>query len=97
RAAGADGPMTALIGPGACGRCYEVPAEMRDSSPEPMRSTTSWGTPALDLRAALTEQLTGLGIEVEHDPRCTIESPELYSYRRDGVTGRFAGLIWLTP
>jgi len=29
------------------------------------------------------------------DLRCTAERPELYSYRRDGRTGRFAGVIWL--
>ncbi|GAA3238409.1 peptidoglycan editing factor PgeF [Actinocorallia longicatena] len=97
RAAGATGPMTALIGPAACGRCYEVPEAMRAEAPEPMRSTTSWGTPALDLRAALAVQLAALDVTVEHDPRCTIEAPELYSYRRDGVTGRFAGLVWLEP
>jgi hypothetical protein len=26
---------------------------------------------------------------------CTAEDPGLYSYRRAGVTGRFAGLVWL--
>jgi len=31
------------------------------------------------------------------DPRCTAEDPQLYSYRRDGVTGRQAGLIWIEP
>jgi copper oxidase (laccase) domain-containing protein len=32
---------------------------------------------------------------VASDPRCTAETPSLYSYRRDGRTGRLAGLIWL--
>jgi hypothetical protein len=35
--------------------------------------------------------------QVSADPRCTAEAPELYSYRRDGTTGRFAGLVWLAP
>ncbi|WP_123670906.1 polyphenol oxidase family protein [Actinocorallia herbida] len=95
RKAGAD-DLAAFIGPGACGRCYEVPEEMRAASPLAMRSTTSWGTPALDLRAALTAQLADLGVPTAHDPRCTIETPELYSYRRDTTTGRFATFIWLT-
>ena len=27
--------------------------------------------------------------------RCTLEDQDLYSYRRDGATGRQAGLVWL--
>jgi YfiH family protein len=91
--------MTALIGPAACGLCYEVSAELRDQVsaglPE-SRSTTRRGTPALDLRAGITAQLTAEGVtDIRHDDRCTIETPELYSYRRDHTTGRFAGYIWL--
>jgi polyphenol oxidase len=91
--------MTALIGPAACGRCYEVSAGLRDEVaavvPE-ARSATREGTPALDLRAGITAQLAGEGVtDVRHDERCTIESPELYSYRRDRTTGRFAGYVWL--
>ena len=91
--------MTALIGPAACGLCYEVSAELRDQVsaglPE-SRSTTRRGTPALDLRAGITAQLTAGGVtDIRHDDRCTIEAPGLYSYRRDHTTGRFAGYIWL--
>jgi len=32
---------------------------------------------------------------IADDPRCTAESAELFSYRRDGTTGRCAGLIWI--
>ena len=34
---------------------------------------------------------------VRLDPRCTIETPDLFSYRRDGRTGRQAAIIWLDP
>jgi copper oxidase (laccase) domain-containing protein len=90
--------MAALIGPGACGRCYEVPAELRAQVaakvPE-THSTTSWNTPALDLRAGIEAQLRAAGVpDVRHDARCTMESDELYSHRRRHP-GRFAGLIWL--
>jgi YfiH family protein len=91
--------MVALVGPGACGRCYEVPAELRDQVAARVPdtwSTTSWETPALDLRAGIESQLRAAGLtDVRHDPRCTIESGELYSHRRTQPTGRFAGLIWL--
>ncbi len=100
--AGADpGRMNAIIGPSICGLCYEVPAEMRDEVAAAVPGSaclTRKGTPGLDLRAGLRGQLAALGIgRVSDDPRCTAESGELFSYRRDGHTGRFAGLIWLTP
>ncbi|MEO3794024.1 peptidoglycan editing factor PgeF [Nonomuraea sp. B10E15] len=91
--------MVALVGPGACGRCYEVPAELRErvAGKVPQTwSTTSWQTPALDLRAGIEAQLRAAGVaDVRHDARCTIESEELYSHRREAPGGRFAGLIWL--
>ncbi|MER6947978.1 polyphenol oxidase family protein [Nonomuraea sp. NPDC000554] len=95
----APGRMVALIGPGACGRCYEVPADLRERVASKVPETwseTSWGTPALDLRAGIEAQLRAAGLtDVRHDARCTIESPELYSHRREQPGGRFAGLIWL--
>jgi YfiH family protein len=98
---GADpGRMAALVGPTACGLCYEVPASMRSEVaavlPETWSSTRQ-GTAALDVRAGISAQLTAAGITaVQHDDRCTIENLELYSYRRDRTTGRFAAYIWLT-
>ena len=45
-----------------------------------------------DIEAALRDEFTALGVErVEFDPRCTFETRKLFSYRRDGVTGRFCG------
>ncbi|WP_425489480.1 peptidoglycan editing factor PgeF [Nonomuraea typhae] len=91
--------MIALVGPGACGRCYEVPEDLRAqvvAAVPQAYSTTTWGTPALDLRAGIEAQLRAAGVgEVRHDDRCTIESEELFSHRREQVGGRFAGLIWL--
>jgi polyphenol oxidase len=100
-AAGADpGRMHAAIGPAICGLCYEVPAEMRARAtvglPE-AGCVTRAGTAGIDLRAGLRAQLAAAGIRrVSEDRRCTAETPDLYSYRRDGRTGRSAGLIWLT-
>jgi YfiH family protein len=91
--------VTALLGPAVCGECYEVPAQMRDDvariAPSAAVATRA-GTPGLDLRAGVAEVLSKAGIpEVVQDPRCTVEDPLLFSHRRDGVTGRQAGLIWL--
>lgn len=91
------GTITAWVGPHVCGSCYEVPAELRDevAALEPAAaSTTSWGTPALDVGAGVTAQLQRAGVSVQDVSRCTLESPDLYSYRRDGErAGRLAGLI----
>ena len=91
--------ITAWIGPHVCGGCYEVPAEMRDEvgalAPAAV-ATTTWGTPALDLGAGVRAQLDDLGVTVVDVSRCTRESDDLYSYRRDGArAGRLAGLVRL--
>jgi polyphenol oxidase len=99
-AAGADpARMRAVIGPHICGGCYEVPAQMRERVaarvPE-SRCVTRSGTPGIDIGAGVEAQLARAGVRsVARDGRCTAETPGLYSYRRDGRTGRFAGLIWL--
>ncbi|TMR08528.1 polyphenol oxidase family protein, partial [Nonomuraea zeae] len=92
---------TALIGPCICAGCYEVSPELRAATaaalPEAW-ATTRAGTAAIDLRAAVTAQLRRLGVtRVRHDHRCTAETPALYSYRREGPTGDFAGFVWLKP
>jgi polyphenol oxidase len=99
-AAGADpARMHAVIGPHICGGCYEVPAELRTriagKAPE-SGCVTRKGTPGVDVGAGVEAQLARAGVaSVTSDPRCTAETPSLYSYRRDGRTGRLAGLIWL--
>jgi polyphenol oxidase len=101
-AAGAQaGRLHAVIGPSICGRCYEVPAWMRDEVAALVPAAwcvTASGTPGIDLRAGLRFQLAGLGVRrIADDRRCTAESAELFSYRRDGTTGRCAGVIWIAP
>jgi polyphenol oxidase len=98
--AGADpARMHAVIGPAICGGCYEVPAGMRDgvaAAAPGSACVTRAGTPGLDLRAGIAGQLAEAGVRrVRGDRRCTAETQDLYSYRRDGRTGRFAGLVWL--
>ena len=96
RALGATA-IRAWLGPSVCGRCYEVPAAMREevSAAVPAaRSETSWGTPGLDLPAGVRSQLAAEGVRIEYSGPCTLEDDALFSYRRDRQTGRFAGLVW---
>jgi copper oxidase (laccase) domain-containing protein len=90
---------TAVIGPAICGRCYEVPADMRadvDRLVPGSGSVSRTGTPSLDLAAGAASMLSALGIaSVRRTDLCTMEDPRFYSYRRDGVTGRFAGVVML--
>ncbi|MFE4197291.1 polyphenol oxidase family protein [Paenarthrobacter sp. NPDC056912] len=89
--------ISAWLGPSICGSCYEVPEQLRSevSAKVPATwSTTSWGTPALDLPAGVRAQLAELDVNVEYSGECTLEHESLFSYRRDSRTGRFAGLVW---
>lgn len=93
----APGELSASIGPTICGRCYEVPEDLRarvgSRHPSAM-ATTRQGTPALDISRAIEARLDQLGFDqIVRSRLCTAEEPDLFSHRRDGVTGRFAGVI----
>ncbi len=97
--------IRAAVGPSIAGESYEVPAPMRDEVgarlPE-APATTSWGTPALDLRAATIGELARTGVtRVVHVDRDTFTDPGLYSHRRataaGTTTGRSCGLVRLLP
>ncbi|MFJ6753703.1 peptidoglycan editing factor PgeF [Streptomyces sp. NPDC091273] len=94
------GRIVARTGPAVCGHCYEVPAEMREAVAEVVpaaRAETSWGTPAVDVVAGVHAQLAEAGVVNSlRSPVCTLESRDHFSYRRDRVTGRLAGYVWLT-
>lgn len=86
RAQGASvGRLRALVGPSACGRCYEVPGDLRDEVASVVpgtASTTSWGTPALDLPAGVALQLRAAGVEdVVLHGGCTVEDATWFSHR----------------
>ena len=90
------GEIDAVVGPSVCGRCYEVPAEMRDAAAavQPVSATVSWtGTPAIDVAAGVVAQLRDAGVEVRWVPGLRARARRPYSYRRDGPTGRFAGVV----
>jgi YfiH family protein len=102
RALGAT-DLRAWVGPHVCGRCYEVPAELRAEVAALVpqaHAETSWGTPALDLGAGVLAQLAAAGVpaaRIRQVDRCTLEDEGLHSHRRDGdKAGRLAGLVWFS-
>jgi polyphenol oxidase len=98
-AGGREQDISALLGPAVSGRNYEVPEAMADEVEAALpgsRTTTSSGTPGLDLRAGIACQLKTLGITaVEVDPRCTVDDVSLFSHRRGAPTGRLASVVWM--
>jgi YfiH family protein len=90
--------IRAVVGPSICGQCYEVSRDIYDdvSKTFPLAaSKTQDGGYSLDLSRALIDQLQTIGVTVIDEGRCTVEESNLYSYRRDGVTGRQVGVVWL--
>jgi YfiH family protein len=94
---GVRGPLSAALGPGAGGCCYEVGDEVH-------AAFSSHGSAVrrgrnLDLKAIAARELERAGVHRVLDVGlCTICSdPSLFfSHRRDhGMTGRQAGLAWL--
>ena len=90
--------IQAIMGPSICGKCYEVSADIYHEViavyPK-AKSSTPHGTVSLDLPAALRGLLADESIPIVDEFSCTVEDAELFSYRRDGVTGRQAGVVWL--
>ncbi|HWE10876.1 MAG TPA: polyphenol oxidase family protein [Solirubrobacteraceae bacterium] len=97
RELGADGPLTAAIGPGAGPCCYEAGAEVHRAFADVPGAARGAN---VDLKAVARHQLRRAGAATVADIGiCTICSdPELlFSHRRDaGLTGRQAGVAWLT-
>jgi hypothetical protein len=90
-----------VIGPAVCGRCYEVPAGLRDEVAAVVpgsATTTRQGTPGLDLPAGAEALLRAAGIEaIRRLEICTIEDERVFSHRGSGArpTGRHAGVVML--
>lgn len=93
------GHVVGRVGPSVCPRCYEVPADLREqvAAAVPVaRSVTRRGTPSLDVAGGVLEQLAPHCRDLQQLPGCTAERADLFSYRRDGTTGRSAGVVWRT-
>lgn len=95
RELGADGHVAAAIGPGAGVCCYQVGDEVRDAFARYGDAVRDGDR--IDLKAIARKRLKAAGVGEVHDlGLCTICSDRslFFSYRRDGVTGRQAGVAW---
>ncbi|MGE0482812.1 MAG: peptidoglycan editing factor PgeF [Gammaproteobacteria bacterium] len=96
--------LLAWVGPCIGADAYVVDASLRtrfltlDAGAETcfQHRSTRWH---LDLHALARRQLDGAGVGAVHGAPCCVhaDAERFYSYRRDGVTGRMAALIWIRP
>jgi len=97
--------LLAWIGPGIGQVRYEVGEEVREAflrrpacaDGTAFRPGTIAGKYLADLEAVTRAELRHLGVgAIGGGGFCTMRDPRLYSFRRDGVTGRMATLVWLS-
>jgi hypothetical protein len=60
-----------------------------------VRATTAWGTPALDLPAAVAAAVAEHGLTLDDRGTCTACSPSHWSYRARADVGRQALVAWV--
>ena len=103
-----DRPMADLLvwlGPAIGPAAFEVGGDVRQAfvvqstEAETAFEPTRAGRWLADIYALARQRLSRLGVGyVGGGEYCTVTDPErFFSYRRDGVTGRMASLIWLEP
>lgn len=96
-----DAAIAARIGPGISAARYPVGEEVRAAlrrgrGDDAFFSPTGGGKFLADLKGWARRRLLELGAdEVTTDPACACsDSARYFSARRDGTTGRMAGLVW---
>jgi len=95
----APGELIAWLGPAIGPSAYEVGADVVRAFPDEFEQAFAprgdrW---LLDLYTAARLKLAAAGVtKVSGGGLCTYSEPDrFYSYRRDGVTGRMATLVWM--
>lgn len=88
--------IEAELGPSICGKCYEVDIDsyLEVITSHPAAATTE-ELRCVDVAAGIRAQLNKYGIQYKQSPICVMHEPGYFSYRRDGVTGRQAGVVIL--
>lgn len=91
----------ARLGPLIRPRCYEFDGPGLDQLAErygpSVRSTTAWGTPALDLAAGIRAACDGWDVPLDDAGTCTACSPTHFSHRARADVGRQALVAWIEP
>lgn len=94
--------LNVKIGPTICGKCYEVGEDLAaQAKTRGFILGERAGKPTLDIprsileivRSRLTREKIGAGSNGDWNGICTYESSEHFSFRREKVTGRQAGVI----
>jgi len=98
----APGELLAYLGPAIGPAAYEVDADVRGAFVSHDTAAASTFAPCrdgkwkADLFALARQRLRSLGVtRIFGGSWCTASNPDrFFSYRRDGVTGRMAALVW---
>ncbi len=89
--------LKAKLGPSIGECCYEISEDLAQIVEKSFSKVYMNGR-YLNLRHLNFDQLTRAGLHpgnIEISDICTRCSEKYFSYRREGVTGRFAGVIWI--
>ena len=94
--------LRAWLGPGICGRCYEVGTDVYEratvwpDAPSTFTATGTTGKWLFDLPAYVAGRLGSAGVsEVCRSNACTFHEDRFFSHRREGETGRMATVAWI--
>jgi copper oxidase (laccase) domain-containing protein len=96
-----DPPVVARIGPCIRPGCYEFTGpeldEIADRYGPEVRATTTWGTAALDVPAAVRAALAPYDLRPDDRTGCTACDRRWFSHRARADAERFATVAWLEP
>lgn len=100
------GQIQAWLGPAIGPQAFEVGGEVRDAfcahaqaAEEAFAAGERPGKWLADIYLLARQRLHAAGVmRISGGGECTVaDAGRFYSYRRDGVTGRFASLVWIDP
>ena len=94
--------LRAWLGPGICGRCYEVGDDVYEMAAvwpngiSTFSATDVAGKWLFDLPAYVAGRLRAAGVpDVYRSNACSFHERRFFSHRRDGETGRMATVAWI--